>query len=920
MSQKAFGSGNFGEWIEDEHGLPAYRYTCDQKHDPKAIAPTNPIWRAPTDHSHQVGNDRLVAVASNYGYIQVRQDEGGPKFLNDYDPAHQHYAGGFGTLTDGLTSFSTFHPREAGPVPALGEADTFERIFGIGYLRKTVRKNGYTVDQVVFAPFGDDPLLISQVTITNQTKKAANLRWIEYWGCQQYQFSHRAQVLATISRGKRHPAELRREFATRFSHKFRSLDDHSGLVNEKEFLGYTSSDRSAWRMAQFLLATVARKTTGGALKPPVKEAWLEDLNPPATFLVSLDAPADGFLTNETAFFGKDGVAAPDGLVVPLPGTLPDYVQGEALFLERRLSLAPGESRTIYFGYGYLPKGVELKSLLDKYRNNLPGTWKRSSEAWKLERISLEVPDEPWVRRELLWHNYYLRSNLTYDSFYQEHILSQGHVYQYVIGFQGAARDPLQHALPFVYSQPEIVKEVLRYTLKEILPDGEIPYGVTGHGMRMAVPFRPSDQELWLLWLASEYVLATRDTDFLDEKLPTFPLHGPKAGRATIRELLARCYRHLTKVTGTGRHGLMRLSNGDWNDGAVVGFVPKDQHEDVRRHGESTLNAAFATYTLDMYARMLTFVGDNGLADETTKWAEGQRKAVHEQWTGKWFRRGWLNEKLGWIGENEMWLEPQPWAIIGNAANPEQAGQLVDSINALVRKPSPIGAMLMSHTLKEIASPPGTLTNAAVWPSINGTLVWALALVDGKMAWEEWKKNSLAYHAESYPDVWYGIWSGPDTYNSSFSKYAGQTFFDEKALQGGESESPLGSGVNWTDFPVMNMHPHAWPLYDVVKLIGAEFTPEGLILSPILPQDVYRFESPLLGLEKSKKGYSGWYAPLKAGAWQIRVCLPEQEHGGFTRLEVNGQAQPFQTSADGSIQFSGESAPGQPLRWSLRQSA
>jgi hypothetical protein len=226
-------------------------------------------------------------------------------------------------------------------------------------------------------------------------------------------------------------------------------------------------------------------------------------------------------------------------------------------------------------------------------------------------------------------------------------------------------------------------------------------------------------------------------------------------------------------------------------------------------------------------------------------------------------------------------------------------------------------MLMSRALKEITTQPGTLTNAAVWPSINGTLVWALAQVDGKLAWDEWKKNSLALHAETYPDIWYGIWSGPDTYNSSFSKYAGQTFFDEKALQGGESESPLGSGVNWTDFPVMNMHPHAWPLYDTVKLIGAEFTPDGLVLSPVLPQAAYRFESPLLGLEKSQAGYSGWYAPHKAGTWQISLHLPEQERGRFTRLEVNGQAQPLQVNADGAIQFASESVPGQALRWSLK---
>ena len=27
---KAYGSGYFGEWITDQFGLPAYRYTCNQ--------------------------------------------------------------------------------------------------------------------------------------------------------------------------------------------------------------------------------------------------------------------------------------------------------------------------------------------------------------------------------------------------------------------------------------------------------------------------------------------------------------------------------------------------------------------------------------------------------------------------------------------------------------------------------------------------------------------------------------------------------------------------------------------------------------------------------------------------------------------------------------------------------------------------
>ena len=86
----AYGSSNFGTWIEDEFGLPAFQYTCNQTTDPRAVTQVQPGVLTPTEHVHQVGNDRITALASNYGHVRVRQDEGCPKFLNDVDPeTHQ---------------------------------------------------------------------------------------------------------------------------------------------------------------------------------------------------------------------------------------------------------------------------------------------------------------------------------------------------------------------------------------------------------------------------------------------------------------------------------------------------------------------------------------------------------------------------------------------------------------------------------------------------------------------------------------------------------------------------------------------------------------------------------------------------------------------------------------------------------------
>ncbi|MFW9823950.1 MAG: GH36-type glycosyl hydrolase domain-containing protein [Candidatus Thorarchaeota archaeon] len=887
MVKKDFGSGYFGEWIEDEFGLPAYRYACDQLNDPKAITPMNEAWRSKTDHIHQVGNDRLVGIVSNFGYVQVRQDEGSPKFLNEYDPKNGHYAGGFGYLIDEEDFITTFYP---------GNGKEFERIFGIGYFRKKVVGKDLIVDQVVFAPYGDDPILISQIKITNNLKTIRDLRWVEYWGCQMYQFSPDAYVFAVREKNVSLARDYRQSFSKKFTHDYKILNEGIGLVETKLFEGQPLKKE---------------KTSP---KPVMK-----DKNPPLTFLLSLDAKVDGLSTSESDFFGKGGVLSPEGIKKPLNSFRDNNKTEAAMFLERKIRLDPNESRTIYFLYGYLPDGFEIENLFYKYKNNLPNIWENSCKSWHENRIDLTVPDESWVKRELLWHNYYLRGAMTYDDYFKEHILSQGQVYQYIFGFQGALRDPIQHVMPFIYSQPSIVKEIVRYIMKTTNSEGEIPYGITGNGMIFPAPYKPSDQQMWLLWLTSEYILATRDFDFLDEKVETYPVYGIKASIMTVKEMLLICGKYLINTFGTGPHGLQRISNGDWNDGVILGHISREKHKEIIQNGESVLNATMATYIFKIFGMLLNFIGDSKDAESFINYAYDQKKAVHVQWNGEWFKRAWLTNEIGWIGEDQLWLEPQPWAIIGGAADSKQAKILIKSIDLLLRKPSKIGAKLLSKGVPAMDRELGMRVNGGIYPSINGTLIWALSLIDGNMAWDEWKKNTLAYHAENYPEIWYGIWSAPDVYNSDLSEYPGQTHFSEDLISWKKNVStPIYDdtmSINWTDFPVMDLHPHAWPLFNTLHLIGAKFTIEGVNLNPTLPKEEYEFSSPILGLIKSKTGYSGWYAPLTEGTWKMMLKLKKDEIKKISSLEVNGKQTEIVIEED-TILWSGESKMSKPLKWRI----
>lgn len=882
---EAYGSGHFGSWEKDLHGLPSYRYTCNQLTDPRATLPVDKEWVSPTNHIHQVGNDRLVAVASNYGHVQVRQDEGSPKFLNDYCPEQDCYGGGIGFLADGEDLvLSTYYT---------GKAETFDRSFGMGYLQKRVSARQYTVDQVIFAPYGDDPVMISQVTVTNRSNETVRPRWVEYWGCSNYQFSYRSLMESGVLGGSPSAVKRRRDLSARFSHHFQTLEDGKGLLETQTFLGRTPQEEQTWQQTQASLTAKPTGFFGGPTPPLPAGTGMEDLSPPPTFLASLDAPVDGYATNARQFF-RGGIEHPQGISTPLSHDLGTQGTQSAFFLERQLALKPGESRTLYFLYGYLPNGFTVDALIAKYAADPASLWSRSSAQWKPDAPFFRAPAHPWVEREALWSSYYIRSGLTYDNFFREHILSQGAGYQYQAGIQCAARDPLQHVLPLVFTDPQIVRQVLRYTLKEIQADGSIPYGIVGHGVPMPCVYRPSDLQLWVLWVASEYVLATRDREFLHERIPLYPRQEVLPNDPTVLELLSRSFTHITTAIGTSKHGLLKILNGDWNDSIVYTHLTPEQRAEVFPVGESVLNAAMATYVFDYYARMLDFIKHEELAHHSRAKATQQREAVQAQWDQQWYRRAWLSEKLGWVGEKQMWLSPHPWALIGNCVPPEHIETLVTSLNDLVRRPSPIGALLQSQPDPTMKDEPGTGTNGGVFVAINGTLIWALALVNGEMAWDEWQKNTLAHHAQTYPDMWFGIWSGPDCYHSVRSKWPG------------------GTGV---DFPVLNMHSHAWPLYSAIKLLGTEFHVEGVRFRPGLPLEEYEYNTPLLGFKKTPKGYSGWYSPTNPGSWRIEVALPDIELARFNHLSVNGRQQELHHD-QGRIAFSGNSAPGAPLRWQI----
>jgi len=113
-----------------------------------------------------------------------------------------------------------------------------------------------------------------------------------------------------------------------------------------------------------------------------------------------------------------------------------------------------------------------------------------------------------------------------------------------------------------------------------------------------------------------------------------------------------------------------------------------------------------------------------------------------------------------------------------------------------------------HRDRDLMGGPGEgAGGGGIWFSINMTLIWAAARLDPKLAWDEWRRMTLANHQRHYPGVWSGTLSGPDAYNGVESKRPGESW-------GSPLLSMQANAMN-------NQHSHAQPLLAYLRLLGVE---------------------------------------------------------------------------------------------------
>jgi hypothetical protein len=773
---------------------------------------------------------------------------------NTIQSSNYAYAGGFGYINDGAETWATAY-RYA---PAQAK---HRRIFGMGYVESEILYRDLRVTRRTYAPPGDIPALLADVSIENRGSAPANLSYYEYWDVNVQQ--------------------LRLEWLR--GGNFAAASDAARRALNQGFSARVTQEGDALRCRQ---AVVSPQPSEYA---PPEDPCEIDWSPADIFLVDLAGSPDAVFTDDAAFFGAGGARQPDAIVRPAKPVSPgapaasaqEAISGKryCMVMRREVRLAPGESRTLRYAFGAVRPDGAL-DFLDAYRAGEP--FRETQSSWKEDIAYFSTGEDPVLQRETAWHSYNLLSAVVYNAFHGVHLVPQGSAYLYLHGADGAPRDQALFTLPMTYLNPELARDMLRLIMR--LTDGQtgqITYAFAGYGVcsdALGVHNKPSDLDLFFLLALAEYLAATGDRAFLDEEVPFYPPKQPPtfSDGLTVLHHVRAAIRHLFEGTGVGEHGLLKVGSGDWSDAVVLENALRDgpgpfgvTYENSKANGESVPNTQMAIYVLPLIAAL---VRDDALDIYLAGRVDKLRDALRPQWNPRGYYnravlRGVTNNP---ITISDFELEAQPWAVISGAAAAEPGCQetLIQNVNAVLDVPSPVGALLKSGGM--------------VWPAVSQLLTWAYAKAGrGDLAWRSLNRHTFAAHAHYFPAVWFNIWTGPDGVNGPTADPPGGTW-----------ATPM---TPMTDFPAMNANQDAMALLGLLRVCGVEPAPGGLLMRPVVPRERWTLDTPLLLLRREPGRIFGEYRAHNDGEITLYIATPQNEtQAVYLRFQA-GQRVPFEVT-------------------------
>jgi cellobiose phosphorylase len=426
-----------------------------------------------------------------------------------------------------------------------------------------------------------------------------------------------------------------------------------------------------------------------------------------------------------------------------------------------MKLAAGEERTLIFVLGYAEKPSEPAKFVKKYKDkaSVEDALNALKKQWdlNLSKFSVKTEDEDMNTMVNIWNQYQVRStfNWSRSASYYESGIGRG------MGF----RDSNQDTMGFVYQIPEKVKQRIIDLASTQFEEGDAnhqysPLTKKGSGRGY------SDDHLWLVLSVASYIKETGDIDFLCEDVPY-----DTGKTSTLYEHLERAINY--SLTHVGAHGLPLIGFADWNDCLNL-TVDKQKNK-----AESVMVAMMLVSAAREMSRLAEAFGKT---EDTEKYVEIVKdistKINEVAWDGDWYLRAFDDEERP-VGssknkEGQIFLEPQPWAVMSGAADLERAKKCMDSVKKHLATEHGVMILKPSFTkfYPELGSismyPPGLKENGAIFCHPNPWAMIAEAILGrGDIAFKYYKaimpaaRNSIAHIHKTEPYVYCQMIAGAD---------------------------------------------------------------------------------------------------------------------------------------------------------------
>ena len=248
------------------------------------------------------------------------------------------------------------------------------------------------------------------------------------------------------------------------------------------------------------------------------------------------------------------------------------------------------------------------------------------------------------------------------------------------------RDQLQDSVNLLHFTFAPARAQILLCCAHQFADGDVCHwwhtgGEAEHGVRTRI----SDDLLWLPWAVCEYVDKTGDRALLAQEAPYLeaePLAPEERARYDALHpgersgtVLEHCIRALDCVAqrGTGAHGLLRMLDGDWNDGM--------DHVGHGGSGESVWLSWFFSHTAHRMADLLTSLHSRR-GEALHEIARNIGLAAEAAWDGGWYRRGYFDDGAPLGSQNceacRIDAIAQSFAVLAPEADPKHVDTALHS--------------------------------------------------------------------------------------------------------------------------------------------------------------------------------------------------------------------------------------------------